>query len=808
MKRIFLLSLIALMIPVTMPAAKITHTITGKVVEKSNGKALPFATIALLDNSSKIITGTTSLEDGSFRLVGQSDEECIVKVSFIGYKDTTFTVKQPGNGQPVNLGTIGLSVDAVALNSAVVTARVPVIEQKLDKIIMNVSEAVSTQGSNAMDILKKAPGVSVDPSGNILLNGTSVQVWIDGRPSNLSGQELEALLSGTDGSTIDKIEIIAHPSSRYDASGAGGIINIRTKKNFAQGINGSLRGSYNIAKSDKFYHGTDGTLNLNYRADKSNTSVTLSPRYNQHYEKISTSTNMGSSFVLDGLSDLWYNGSGTTMRLTHDYFANKKNIFGFIVTGMLSDGKSGVGQNSGSWLYNSGALVEETKTVIDGDERFDYINTNLNYTHTFKDNHEITINADYGYYDITKNSGQENIFTDNLGDIVRDPNIFRSNSLQYINIFSFRVDYEQILWGKYKFESGIKLARSITDNNLKRDDFINGTWSRNNQLSSLFKYNEDINAVYLSAARQINPKISAKAGLRAEITDAKGEWVSADTVTRKHYINLFPTLFLGYNPNKDLRFGLSYTLRVRRPNFRQLNPFRIYIDATNAVEGNPDLDPQFSNQFSLSLGIKRHLNISLIGQFTNKAIIQSPYFNQQTGEKLIVWENFGTQNFTGAAVSVTEYPVTKWMNFNLNLFMANLSNTSGDFKSQSLFSQGYMNTTFLLPKNYKVEVIGTFQSGLPYGYFTVKPSGEVTLGFKKGFMENRGNLSVMFNDIFNTQQSRVELRNRSVEEYTLTNDYKSQRITVTLSYRFGQSKAMKQRKVGELEEGTRVGTSN
>ena len=176
---------------------------------------------------------------------------------------------------------------------------------------MNVSEAVSTQGSNALDVLKKAPGISVDPSGNILLNGSAVQVWIDGRPSNLSGAELESLLSGTDGSTIDKIEIISHPSAKYDAAGSGGIINIKTKKSFAKGLNGSFKGSYTVGPYEKYYQGADGTLNLNYRSEKTNTSVTYSPRFNESFEKIRLNPLIGLN-----LSPLGFNGLAVTFHPT------------------------------------------------------------------------------------------------------------------------------------------------------------------------------------------------------------------------------------------------------------------------------------------------------------------------------------------------------------------------------------------------------------------------------------------------------------------------------------------------------------
>ena len=199
------------MISLGATAARNNGVITGKVSEKGDGTPLPFATISIQDKGNKVLGGATSGDDGKFLIDKVIYGNCIVKVSFIGFRDTTFNVNISEAAQTIDLGEIKLKSDAVTLNSAVVIAKIPIIEQKIDKIIFNVSEAVSTQGSNGLDILRKAPGVSIDPDGNILLNGSPVQVWIDGRPSNMNSQQLELLLSGTDAATIDKIEIMAHP---------------------------------------------------------------------------------------------------------------------------------------------------------------------------------------------------------------------------------------------------------------------------------------------------------------------------------------------------------------------------------------------------------------------------------------------------------------------------------------------------------------------------------------------------------------------------------------------------------------------
>ena len=289
------------------------------------------------------------------------------------------------------------------------------------------------------------------------------------------------------------------------------------------------------------------------------------------------------------------------------------------------------------------------------------------------------------------------------------------------------------------------------------------------------------------------------------MTKSTGEWISTDTTTTKSYLNVFPTAFVGYTPNKNLRFGLSYTMRIQRPSFFQLNPFRMYIDANSSVEGNPNLNPQYNHQLSLSLGIKQHLSIALHGQFMNSVIIQNAYFNSETGEKKLIWDNFGKQSFMGGSVSLTEFPITKWMIINANIFLANVENKTQGYKSSSIFSTGNINTTFLLPKDYKIELTGEFQSKIPYGYFTVDPNYEISAGVKKGVFKNMGTISLNVNDIFNSLKNNVSLNTDQLNEYYFTSLSRNRTITLSFQYRFGQSKGMKMRKVGNTEEASRVG---
>jgi outer membrane receptor protein involved in Fe transport len=353
-------------------------------------------------------------------------------------------------------------------------------------------------------------------------------------------------------------------------------------------------------------------------------------------------------------------------------------------------------------------------------------------------------------------------------------------------------------------EAGAKWAESLTDNNLLRENKISGNWTKDNELSSLFNYKENIIAAYLSAATQFSPKLSAKAGLRAEYTISDGEWISADTTTTKKYIDIFPTAFIGYNPNKNLMIALTYDMRIQRPNFNQLNPFRIYVDANSSLEGNPNLIPQYTHQTSLSFIYKQHFSIGLHGQFSKNTIIQNTDFNPETGEKFLIWDNFGKLNFYGGFFNITELGLTKWLSLNSGIFVAYVSNKTEGYEKNSFFTSLNINTTVTLPKDTKIELSGFANTGIPYGYFKVKPMAEFDLGIKKGVLKNKGTLSLNCSDIFNTMRSRASIENGVINGYNFSSKWKSQKVSLSFTYRFGNGKAAKVRKVGESEEAKRA----
>lgn len=788
------------------------NSLAGKVSDAATSAPIEFATVALILPDSTFVDGTTTDSTGKFAFSGLTAREYILKISFIGYKDAVIRVN-PADG--TDIGTVSIEPDAEMLDAVVVSARRPVIEQKLDKIVMNVSDAVSTEGSNGTDLLRKAPGVTIDFDGNVKLNGSSVAVWIDGRPSNLSGKELEVLLNSTDGTTIDRIEIMAHPSSKYDAAGGGGIINIVTKKNFTQGLNGSVNLGYGGMYFDRYNQAADGSVNLSYRGKKTNTFLTYSARYDDMDIILDSRSLYGenNSIAMSSRSNLLNQSLDQMFRVGNDWYINDNNILGAIVNGTFRNSGTGTyGDNFTEHLLGD-ELLGRLESSIDNSDRFNGISANLNYTHTFDKAkaQELTVNADYSYFDILNTSRQSDIPVPGFQTLIQlDSNIFRQNAAQKLQIWSAKADYQQVFWQTGLLEAGLKWSRTITDNNSVRDDFFNNAWTHSDSLSNIFLYDEQIAAAYISAAKSFGQKWSVKIGLRGEYTYARGDWRSAGEKSVKSYFNLFPTAFVSYMPTQKWRLAASYTRRINRPGYSQLNPFRTYMSANAYTEGDPNLDPQFSDQVSLTVGYGQHLNLSLMYQHNSNLIMQHPEVNPDNGEQRLIWENFGTQEIAGAALSVSELPITKWLNFSANYFAAYNGNTStsGGYSDGSFLQSFYGNLTFLLPKEWKIEVGGFGSGNMTIGYMNIRPMYMLFGGIKKNLWDGRGTIALNVQDILRSFRSDITSYTGDVETYSIHQRMNIQKVTLSFSWRFGTATNTRRRNVGSFEESSRVGGSS
>ena len=787
------------------------RSISGTVIDAATEKPIEFATVALIAPDSTIVNGTTTDSAGHFTIERIPSGEYKLMAAFIGYTSLITDL----SAVPARGAVLALKPDSEMLEEAVVTARRPVIEQKLDKLVMNISDAVSTEGSNGTDLLRKAPGVTIDFDGNVKLNGSAVAVWIDGRPSNLSGKELEVLLQSTDGTTIDRIEIMAHPSAKYDAAGGGGIINIVTKKNFMQGFNGSVNIGYGGMYFDRWDQSGDGSVNLNYRGRKTNTFLTYSARYDDMTAELLSKSLYGAAneYTMSNSSQLLMRNFNQMFRAGNDWYISDKDVLGAIVTGTFRNSSTDTyGNNFTEHLLGEDILGRLNSEITNTDD-FNGVSANLNYTHTFDPAkmQELTLNADYSWYDIGNTSRQSDIPDPMITALIPlDSTIFRQDAAQRLQIWSAKADYQQLFWQTGLLEAGLKWSRTVTDNNSVREDFYNNIWNYNSNLSNIFLYDEQIAAAYISAAKSFGTKWSVKIGLRGEYTYARGDWRSAGEKSTKSYFNIFPTAFVSYMPTEKWRLAASYTRRISRPGYSQLNPFRTYMSANSYTEGDPDLNPQFSDQVSLTVGYGQHLNLSLLYQHNSNLIMQHPEVNPDNGEQRLIWENFGTQSLAGAALSVSELPITKWLNLSANYFAAYNSNisTSDDSYSDGSFLQSfYGSLNFLLPKEWKIEVGGFGSGNMTMGYMDIRPMYMLFGGIKKNLWDGRGTIALNVQDLLRSFRTNISSYTGDVLTYSIDQRINMQKITISFSYRFGTASNVRRRNVGNVEESSRVGGS-
>ncbi len=782
-------------------------SLRGQIVADETGENLAFASVVVYENDSIYKAGATTNQQGEFFINNLDETLYRIRISFVGYK--TVEIEQQLTAD-TNLGKIALATDAVQLDDAVVTMTLPVIEHKVDKTVVNVANSVTADGNKAIDMLRNSPGVTVDSEGNVQLNGKAVQVWIDGRPSQLSGKDLESYLNGIEATALEKIELIANPSAKYDAEGSGGIIDLKMKRNRLGGFNGSADVSHRgMIYNKKYYHTNSISLNLNYRSRISNTFFTYSPHYQTGFSSMnaSFSTAANQNWLQRSSAFSAYNYSGHSLRAGTDFFIDKKNTLGFVVNANFSNSESNQNpQQTFNQTFVNDTLIEASNTLIVAPEESANVSVNLNYTTVFDEakSSELTLNADYLHWTSQDSSYNDNRYSRADGTMAYAPQIFSQNMRQSIDVYSFKADFQHTFIEKLMFESGVKASVSQTRNNFLRENFDGEQWQKDAVYSADFRYTEQIYALYASLAAQLGKKWSVKGGVRGEYTYSIGDWVSKNETTYRNYFDVFPTVYASYLLSEKYNFSLAYNIRINRPSYYLLKPFRTYIDESTAVEGNPQLLPMKTHNLTFSSSLIRYFNIGATYSHTDNHITQ--VLKIEGDEKVYYRENFGVKDDIYLNLSCSEFPLVK--NLLTATLFANLgyseSTDKMKMKNGSFTANFYGNMTMILPRNWKIEASGWGYTGGTDGYFRTGGVGSLNLGVRKSWLDNRLRLSFKFIDILNTCNQRVTYKQNGVVS-DFENRWMTPSFGVSLSYNFGKATQTPRCRVSELEEASRLG---
>lgn len=793
--------------------------LSGKV-SATNQPALSAATITLLKaKDSSVVKMSVTNPDGRYSFDNPPQGRYLVSVSAVGYEkqySAPFTIS-PDNAI-TELAAFVLSPKTKELKAVTISVKKPLVEQKIDRMVVNVDAFISNTGANALEALEKSPGVQVDKDGNISLKGKqNVIVLIDGRPSYISGAELANMLKGMQASQLEQIEIMTNPPAKFDAAGNAGIINIKTKKNKIKGFNGNL--SAGVAQG--VYFKTNESLSLNYRNGKVNLFSSYSFNRNNNFQELEIfrrykNDDGSTDAIFEQVAFMKRRNMSNNLKLGMDYYVTNKTTFGIVLSGAYNP-ESSINHNT-SYLKNAAYVVDSIVTAgsnIKG--TWKNASVNLNMRHQFDSTgRELTADLDYIVYD---NSNKQ-LFV----NTTFEPNWIKKREEQIqgilpvtVNIYSAKMDYTHPLKGDAKIEAGWKTSYVQTENkaNYYLYSYNGDEWVTDYGKTNFFDYNENINAAYISLNKQFTKKWGLQTGLRFENTNYKGHQygnpTKGDSSFKRTYNSWFPTVYLSYGADKNNQFGLSYGRRIDRPGYQSLNPFLFYIDPFTYEQGNPYLQPQFSNNFELTHIYKGKLTTTLNYSLTEDLFNET--FDQLDKATIVRRGNIGRRVNYGVAVNA-QIRFAKWLttilytNYSYTRYSGTLYGEDLDVSAGTL--QMNMNNQLSFKKGWGAEVSGWYRSRGVDGQILLEPMGQLAAGVSKQVLKGKGTVKLNVRDILYTQVPNGDINFKKTEA-RFRNTRDTRVANVTFTYRFGKpikSTNGQRKKGGASDEQNRVNMGN
>ncbi|MGB5944010.1 MAG: outer membrane beta-barrel family protein [Leeuwenhoekiella sp.] len=780
-----------------------SYSING-VVEDEMQEPLPYATVSLTNIvDSTLVKASITGENGKFQLENIPSGNYSLTITSVGFQPYQLSLEN--FSEDINLDTITLKTATEALNAVNLVAEKTIIQVLADKTVFNVENSLNATGTNGWELLRKAPGLIIDNNGSIILEGkTGVQIYIDGRPSQLAGDDLQALLQSLQSTDVGSIEIITQPSSKYDAAGTAGIINIKLKKNKNLGTNGSVTGGLTYGE----YARWRSSITFNNRTQTGNLYGTYSNGFG-NYDNFLYLYREQSGTQFDARTESRYNYNNNNLRLGYDFFASAKSTLGIIFNGFTNNNHNYNNSRTpirpvGSQL-NDSVLVANNKSTSDTEN----FNVNINYRYANTLGRELNIDADYGKY---KNDGvafQPNIYLNGRETAILSQNITRQVTPIDIDIATLRADYEQdFLSGKLGV--GFKFSFVNTQNTFDFFNQVNGDYIRDDTQSNRFQYTENINAGYFNYNLKWE-KWNVQLGMRVENTISDGNLTStqqnANNRVKRNYTNWFPSGGLTYQLNQKNQFALTYSKRIARPNYASLNPFEYKIDELSFRRGNPFLQPQYTDNIKLSHTHNHRLTTSLTYTYISDFFAQITQAEGQN-RNFISERNIANQEVINLGIS---YPlkVNDWWNVytSLNAYQSKFSATDPNFfaitqKTLSVYGQN----TFTLPAGIRLEVSGWYSSPSVWaGTYQTSALGSLNVAFQKKFFNEKLNARISFNDILYT--SPWSGTTRFGELFIAgSGGSDSRNVALSLTYDFGRKevKQARDRDTGLEEEQDRI----
>lgn len=775
--------------------------LSGKVVDAATDTPLDYASVSFFSlKDSALVTGNITDEAGIFS-VEVAPGAYFVKIEFLSYQTKTIpSLTVSGARSTGDMGIITLDPQATLLNEVVVQAEKSQLQMSLDKKVFNVGKDLGNAGGNAADVLDNVPSVQVDVEGNVSLRGSdNVRILIDGKPSGLIGLNGANGLRQLPANLIDQIEVITNPSARYEAEGMSGIINIILKKDVRTGVNGS----FDLTTGYPDNHGA--AVNLNYRTKKLNLftnyglSYRDSPGGGTLYQEVYSGD---TTFITTQNNNRSRGGWSNSVRAGADYFLNDNNI----LTGAFTY-RGGKQTNITNLEFRDFLSTLDNPTAISlrkDDEAEDELNLEyaLTYKRTFeKQGHELSLDLRYQDNAETEDSDLSERFFNPEMVASGVPDLFqRSYNKEREQLLAAQLDYVQPIGKDGKLELGLRSTFRDIGNDFLVEELVDDVWNIFPGLSNDFRYNEDIHAAYLIYGNK-KGKFSYQAGLRGELSDILTELLQTNEVNTQNYLNLFPSMHISYQLPADNAVQISYSKRLRRPRFRELNPFSTFSDNRNIFTGNPNLQPEFTDVFELGhikYWDKASLSSSIYYRRTEGKVDRIRTLNEDGFTFLTRPENLLSEDAYGLEF-VASYNPAKWWTINgsFNFFRAitDGGNLGETFKADtySWFTRG--TSRFTIFKNTDLQVRFDYRGPQETPQGRSRSIYSIDLGASRDILKQKGTITLSVRDLLNSRRWRSTAFG---EDFFSDRDFqwRARQTTLTLNYRLNQTKQRGEEKKG------------
>ncbi|MFA5541068.1 MAG: outer membrane beta-barrel protein [Bacteroidales bacterium] len=771
-----------------------TTTIKGRVIDKNTKEKLVFVNCLLTESKdiNKQISGVAADSNGVFEFKNIKKKDMKLSISFVGYNKFEMDITSSMiKGNLLDLGDIEMVANDQSLDEVEVIALKDRITLDADKLTMNIDKNTATSVTNAFELLKKAPGVSIDNDDNLKLNGKGgVLIQFQGRDMKLPWNSMVQILKGIPSTQVDRFELIINPSAKYDAEGVAGIINILFKQEKTNGWNASL--------GSNLYYGERasilGDVNLNYVDDKWTSTLSFSTtRWAQYMETNSikkTGNGLDTIRFIDNTKMDW-KSENYNLNIGSDYKINNKNTIGFYLTYSNN--------NTPKLTYPTSSII----SVNRGGNYFDSLGYISNST-MYNNNNNILINANYLHkfdtlgqslafnFDLITNSSMDESgsntkyynFLINQVDPYKIEDLRNITNSSYYS-YNLRGDYFKPFSESLSLESGFKLAYTNVDNDFKAKlDNVNQANKSNN-----FIFEENINALYASLKKTFNSKSSMRLGLRAENTNIKGHQVINDTSFTNSYYSLFPNLSLSHAFTDMSTLNFSYNLRISRPSYDNLNPFQQWLNDYTYKVGNPKLKPQYTHNLSLQHSFMYVLFTNLTYSYTNDIVSEIPITANNGLINYSMPANIQNSHNLNLSVS-TSIPVKPWLTvvayLSENYTNNNSQNEGFNFVNEAFSFVGYSSLSFTLPKKYKLDLSGYYTSGGTWGIFKYESFRGVNINANKSFFKEKLTISAGVNNLFARDAAKTSY---SYQNTVWNQSHKAQfrMYSVGVKFNFGKS---------------------